>query len=139
MGDVDAVVAKWVNGFRPAIPFFRLAQGLYLFGRKQVVCKIVNDKPVFRVGGGFIGFDKLLELHAAEEFERLLNYEMHQASGRPVFAKAQLVCRAMEESGFLDSLREQAKQTHPNHGPSKTMSNGPRRQERRLQRHRSME
>ncbi|CAE6954163.1 unnamed protein product [Symbiodinium sp. CCMP2592] len=60
---------------RPAVPFFRLAQGLYLFGRRQVVCKISNDKPVFRIGGGFVGFEKFLEQFAAE-LERLLTYEL---------------------------------------------------------------
>jgi len=85
---IDAVVAKWVNGYKPAVPFFRLSHGLYLFGRRQVLCKIVNDKPVFRVGGGFIGFDRFLELYASEELERLLAYEIHESSGEPKFARA---------------------------------------------------
>lgn len=51
----DMVLARWINGYRPAVPFFRLSQGLYLFGRRQVICKISNEKPVFRVGGGFVG------------------------------------------------------------------------------------
>ncbi|CAE7231486.1 unnamed protein product [Symbiodinium pilosum] len=72
----DMVLSRWINGYRPAVPFFRLAQGLYLFGRRQVVCKISNDKPVFRIGGGFIGFEKFLEQFAAEELERLLTYEL---------------------------------------------------------------
>merc|ERR1711881_206634 len=85
---IDVVLAKWINGYRPAVPFFRLAQGLYLFGRRQVICKISNDKPVFRVGGGFIGFDKFLELYASEELERLLSYEMDDASKAPKFSQA---------------------------------------------------
>ena len=52
---VDICLARWINGYRPAVPFFRLSQGLYLFGRRQVICKISNEKPVFRVGGGFVG------------------------------------------------------------------------------------
>merc|ERR1712176_1552790 len=88
---IDIVLAKWVNGYRPAVPFFRLAQGLYLFGRRQVICKISNDKPVFRVGGGFIGFDKFLELYASEELERLLQYDLNERTGEPKFTEAQRV------------------------------------------------
>jgi len=105
---IDMVLAKWVNGYKPAVPFFRLTQGLYLFGRRQVICKISNDKPVFRVGGGFIGFDKFLELYASEELERLLDYETDERTGEPKFAEAQKVQQAMEESGQLDDYRERA-------------------------------
>lgn len=104
-GDViDTVLAKWVNGYRPAVPFFRLGAGLYLFGRRQVSCKIANDKPVFRVGGGFVGFDKFLELYASEELERLLNYEM-DGTGEPKFLEGQRLRRADEAGASVDDTR----------------------------------
>merc|ERR1711972_382466 len=109
--NIDTVLSKWINGYRPAVPFFRLTQGLYLFGRRQVACKISNEKPVFRVGGGFIGFDKFLELYASEELERLLSYEVDDRSGDPKFLECQRVRQAMEESGTLEELRERAEQT----------------------------
>ena len=34
---IDVAMARYINGFRPAVPFFRLAPGLYMFGRRQVV------------------------------------------------------------------------------------------------------
>eukprot|EP00928_Gymnodinium_smaydae_P056009 TRINITY_DN39458_c0_g1_i1.p1 TRINITY_DN39458_c0_g1~~TRINITY_DN39458_c0_g1_i1.p1 ORF type:complete len:987 (-),score=292.40 TRINITY_DN39458_c0_g1_i1:110-2683(-) len=105
---IDVSLAKWINGYRPAVPFFRLAQGLYLFGRRQVICKISNDKPVFRVGGGFIGFDKFLELYASEELERLLSYEVDERTGDPKFVEALRVRQSLEESGVLEELRERA-------------------------------
>lgn len=108
---VDTVLAKWVNGYKPAVPFFRLSQGLYLFGRRQVICKITNDKPVFRVGGSFIGFDKFLELYASEELERLLNYDMDERTGDPKFLEAQRLQKAMDDSGYLAELRARAEQT----------------------------
>lgn len=107
---IDTVLSKWINGYKPAVPFFRLAQGLYLFGRRQVICKISNDKPVFRVGGGFIGFDKFLELYASEELERLLTYETDERTGEPRFVEAQKVRQVMEESGAMQDLRERAEQ-----------------------------
>lgn len=108
---IDMVLAKWVNGYRPAVPFFRLAQGLYLFGRRQVMCKISNDKPVFRVGGGFIGFDKFLELYASEELERLLNYEIDERTGDPKFMEAQRVQASMADSGCPAESRGRAEVT----------------------------
>merc|ERR1712187_9441 len=103
---IDLVLSKWINGYKPAVPFFRLAQGVYLFGRRQVICKISNDKPVFRVGGGFMCFDKFLELYASEELERLLSYEVDDRTGEPKFTEALRVRQAMEESGLLDELRD---------------------------------
>merc|ERR1712176_858639 len=113
---IDIVLSKWVNGYRPAVPFFRLAQGVYLFGRRQVICKISNDKPVFRVGGGFVGFDKFLELYASEELERLLTYEVDERTGDPKFIDAQRVRQSMEESGMLEDLRDRAEQAQVAHG-----------------------
>lgn len=104
--EIDAVLAKWVNGYRPAVPFFRLSHGHYLFGRRQILCKISNDKPVFRVGGGFIGFDKFLELYASEELEQLLNYEIDERTGQPKFLEALRVRNAMKESGALEDIIE---------------------------------
>ncbi|CAE6913379.1 unnamed protein product [Symbiodinium microadriaticum] len=99
----DMVLSRWINGYRPAVPFFRLAQGLYLFGRRQVVCKISNDKPVFRIGGGFVGFEKFLEQFAAEELERLLTYELDEKTGEPKFLVAK---QLLEESGMVEEIRQ---------------------------------
>jgi len=102
---VDSTLARWVNGYRPAVPFFRLNPGLYLFGRRQVLCKVSNDKPVFRVGGGFVSFDRFLELYASEELQRLLSYEVDERTGEPLFAAAQRIHRGLQESGALDDVR----------------------------------
>lgn len=105
---IDEILAKWVNGYRPAVPFFRLGNGQYLFGRRQVLCKISNDKPVFRVGGGFVGFDKFLELHASDELERLLNYDVDERTGDPKFVEALRLRDTVENSTMLEELRQNA-------------------------------
>lgn len=112
----DAVLAKWIHGYKPAVPFFRLSQGVYLFGRRQVICKISNDKPVFRVGGGFVGFDRFLELYASEELERLLSYDVDERTGEPKFAEALKVRQSMEDSGILEDLRERTEQAQAARG-----------------------
>jgi len=116
---IDIVLAKWVNGYRPAVPFFRLNPGVYLFGRRQITCKISNDKPVFRVGGGFIGFDKFLELYASEELERLLSYELDESSGAPKFLEARKVCQTLEQAGAVEDTRDRVER-----GP-RVQSRGP--------------
>jgi len=106
------VLAKWVDGFRPAVPFFRLSQGLYLFGRRVVTCKVAGEKPVIKVGGTFIGFDKFLELHASEELERLLNFDMDERTGLPKFLEAQQIVQAMDKMGVIDEIRELNESKH---------------------------
>lgn len=110
---IDIVLAKWIVGYKPAVPFFRLSQGLYLFGRRQVICKISNDKPVFRVGGGFIGFDKFLELYASEELERLLNYEMDERTNTPKFSEALKIRHTMEQLGMVEEEKDRATRSVP--------------------------
>merc|ERR1712232_89258 len=62
------------------------------------------------VGGGFIGFEKFLELYATEELEKLLSYEIDDRTGAPKFSEALKVRQTVEESGLLDDLRERAQQ-----------------------------
>lgn len=69
---IDSVVARWVNGYEPAVPFFRVSQGVYMFGRRQVNCQISNEKPVFRVGGGFLSFEEFLDRFQSEEVEKMI-------------------------------------------------------------------
>lgn len=69
---VDEALAKYIHAYQPAIPFIRVGAGLYTFGKKQVACKVSNDKPVFRVGGGFIGFVAFLDTFLDEELTRVL-------------------------------------------------------------------
>ncbi|CAE7359746.1 unnamed protein product [Symbiodinium sp. CCMP2456] len=113
----DMVLSRWINGYRPAVPFFRLAQGLYLFGRRQVVCKISNDKPVFRIGGGFVGFEKFLEQFAAEELERLLTYELAKLLRAAGFVSH--VANGAGHRGAFARMRRQASPSSWWSGPPK--------------------
>ena len=38
----------------------RTSPGKYLFGTKNIMCKIVNGKLVIRVGGGYMGVDEFI-------------------------------------------------------------------------------
>ena len=61
---VDQKVADHVNKFELEIPIQRLSEGNYMFGSKKIFAKIMNDKLVIRVGGGFMLIDEFLATYA---------------------------------------------------------------------------
>lgn len=67
---------------------------------------------MIKVGGTFIGFDKFLELHASEELERLLNFDMDERTGLPKFLEAQQIVQAMDKMGVIDEIRELNESKH---------------------------
>lgn len=45
----------------------RISAGKYLFGTKQILAKIINDKLVIRVGGGYMSADEFIETYGPME------------------------------------------------------------------------
>jgi len=39
----------------------KLGNGFYLFGNKKVYCKVINERLVVRVGGGYEVAEKFIE------------------------------------------------------------------------------
>lgn len=60
---IDKLFADAVNktNFYGVIPIERVDVGIYIFGNKRILAKIVNDLLVIRVGGGFMSVDEFLE------------------------------------------------------------------------------
>lgn len=56
------------------VPVKRLGGGYYLFGLKKIFAKIINDKLVVRVGGGYMNFKEFIETHTDQEIARILSY-----------------------------------------------------------------
>ncbi|CAD7943706.1 unnamed protein product [Amoebophrya sp. A25] len=73
----DVILARYIHAFRPAVPFTRLLSGVYHFGTKQVQIRVSNDRPVFRIGGGFLSFERFLETYSAEELDKILDNYNH--------------------------------------------------------------
>jgi hypothetical protein len=46
-------------------------KNLYLFGTKRVTAKVINEKLMVRVGGGFMPFEEFYILYAEQEQEKL--------------------------------------------------------------------
>ena len=57
---VDEKMAGYMNNFDMNVPMQRLGDGQYMFGTRKVYAKIMNDKLVVRVGGGFMLIDEFL-------------------------------------------------------------------------------
>lgn len=57
---VDEKMAVYMNNFDMDVPMQRLGDGQYMFGTRKVFAKIMNDKLVIRVGGGFMLIDEFL-------------------------------------------------------------------------------
>lgn len=64
---IDKVLAECINSYKPPIPFFRLSQGIYLYGSRKVLVKLTKQgKPIFRVGGGYCSFEEFIDQFSKE-------------------------------------------------------------------------
>ena len=52
------------------IPVQRLGDGYYMFGTRKIYSKILNDKLVVRVGGGYMLIDEFLATYGQVELEK---------------------------------------------------------------------
>ena len=74
---VDEMLANVVNIKNVEIPISRLGDGHYMFGSKKIFTRIMNNKLVVRVGGGFMSMDEFIATYA--ESERLKLEHMNPA------------------------------------------------------------
>ena len=65
--DVDEMLANVLNIKNCEIPMSRIGDGWYMFGSKKIYTKIMNNKLVCRVGGGFMNMDEFIATYAESE------------------------------------------------------------------------
>ena len=71
-GDVvDELLAKYINSMEVAVPIRRLGEGFYLFGTRKIYAKVLNNKLVVRVGGGFMSFTEFIDTYAMIELKKI--------------------------------------------------------------------
>lgn len=58
--NVDELMAFYLNKYGVEVPVQRLGDGNYMFGSRKIYSKIMNDKLVVRVGGGWMLIDEFL-------------------------------------------------------------------------------
>lgn len=68
---VDELIAQYINGFDLDVPLVRLGDGQYMFGSRKIYAKIMNDKLVVRVGGGYMRIDEFLATYGQQELDKL--------------------------------------------------------------------
>jgi hypothetical protein len=78
---VDEKMAVYINNFDMDVPMQRLGDGQYMFGTRKVFAKIMNDKLVVRVGGGFMLIDEFLPTYGQQELDKMNNRANFAAGG----------------------------------------------------------
>lgn len=68
---VDEKMATYINDFALDVPFHRIGEGQYMFGSRKIFAKIMNDKLVIRVGGGYMVIDEFLQTYGTMEMEKI--------------------------------------------------------------------
>ena len=68
---VDEKMAVYMNNFDMDVTMQRLGDGQYMFGSRKVFAKIMNDKLVIRVGGGFMLIDEFLPTYGQQELDKM--------------------------------------------------------------------
>ena len=68
---VDELLAKYINSMEVAVPVRRLGDGFYLFGTRKIYAKVLNNKLVVRVGGGFMSFTEFIDTYAMVELKKI--------------------------------------------------------------------
>lgn len=72
LGDeVDELLAKYINSMEINVPIRRLEPGFYLFGTRKIYAKVLNQKLVVRVGGGYMSFTEFIDAHALPELKKI--------------------------------------------------------------------
>jgi hypothetical protein len=65
--EVDEMLAQYINGMRIELPISRLGGGQYMFGSKKIYAKVMNNKLVVRVGGGYMDMNEFITTYAESE------------------------------------------------------------------------
>jgi hypothetical protein len=53
------------------LPIRRLEPGFYLFGTRKIFAKVLNQKLVVRVGGGYMSFTEFIDTYAQVEQQKI--------------------------------------------------------------------
>lgn len=68
------MLARYINSAGVQLPITRLGEGFYMFGTKKIFAKIMNNKLVVRVGGGFMGIDEFINTYGESELLKLKRF-----------------------------------------------------------------
>lgn len=82
---VDELWCWHLNKAQIDLDVKRLGPGKYLFGTRNIMCKIINGKLVVRVGGGYMSADEFIEQYGRIEILKAM-----KEAGDPDFEEARM-------------------------------------------------
>ena len=68
---VDELLAKYINSMDVSVPIRREEAGFYMFGTRKIYAKVLNNKLVVRVGGGFMSFTEFIDTYQHVELKKI--------------------------------------------------------------------
>ena len=68
---VDQKLAEFFASHYCSAPLKCLGGGYYMFGTKKIYAMVISGKLVIRVGGGYMGIEEFIKVHAEKEFDRM--------------------------------------------------------------------
>jgi len=71
----DERMAVYMNNFDLDVPMVRTGEGNYVFGTRKIFAKIMNEKLVIRVGGGFMLIEEFLPTYGQQELDKIQQRE----------------------------------------------------------------
>ena len=74
------MLARYINYTGVQLPITRIGGGFYMFGTKKIYAKVMNDKLVVRVGGGYMGIDEFINTYGESELIKLKRFTPQQVA-----------------------------------------------------------
>ena len=84
--------AGYLNKAKLTIDVQRISASNYMFGTKKILAKIINDRLVIRVGGGYMNAEEFIEQYGKIEMMKMIKLE--------------------ENKEILDNIAEMANKKH---------------------------
>jgi predicted nuclease with TOPRIM domain len=81
--DLDAMIHDYLRSINCDIPIKKIGGGYYIFGTKKIYAKIMNNKLVIRIGGGYCLIDEFVANYADSERTKI---QMIKEQGGDPFA-----------------------------------------------------
>ena len=75
---VDEMIADYLAEHECFVPITKISDGYYLFGTRKIYAKIMNEKLVVRVGGGYMSITEFIEAYGQTEYDKI---EARRAKG----------------------------------------------------------
>lgn len=107
----DERMAIYMNNFDLDVPMIRQGEGNYIFGSRKIFAKIMNEKLVIRVGGGFMLIEEFLPTYGQQELDKI-----NQKDARAIAATIALATQGSAASlpGAGKALGSPARRGSPN-------------------------